>query len=1130
MRKAEPVEHRGKTQPTGVASAGALRSRDSPEVAPMQRGGDPLMRAQYAALARPPVQAPAPGAPLRIHVCGPLRVEAGERRLDSANLTRWHVRGLLALLAAAPAGRVDRDDACEVLWPDSPARAARNRLYHTVLLLKRTLVEFTHDLEWVRVDGGQISLLEGVWTDAGELRDILQRRDWVAAEKWLLEQAGPMQPFAPWLPDVGLVTILRAELEAARLEVLHGVVGQFETNEDTPARRRLLEHLLRVAPADELAQRALMELDLRAGRAHLVLRRYEQCARTMAELHGLKPSSATVELAARATHLLRPGQGRGQDEPAEGVAPSGPAGLPIIGREALVVDLSTKLIQDSSSVTTLVGSGGIGKTRVAREAALRLTGAFADGIYWFDLSPYERASDVLALMIRTLRVGIDADSTGAAPLSRVFDARQMLVVLDNAEQVDQLASLLRLVCTGAQRTRVLVTSRVPLELPDEHVLLVPPLALPAASAPATELESSPAVQLFLQRAPSGPINTDRRLRDIASLVLRLDGLPLAIEIAAARAAINTPAEMISQLDYDLQVLDHGPVDGEQRHRSMSAVLDWTARSLSADAASVYQIAAVPADAFDMATLAALASGFPRLGPMEPAISDLVHAGLLEPTASDDGMPRWRMLQLPRRHAATMAAAAGVLDQMRDRHLGWVARTIGLIVERRWDTSQAAAADEIDRLEAETTAALLHANRSALGLLAPLVADLGDYWLLRSEVAIGERWCNTALDVLAHAEQETRSRLGARIGVNLARLLLAKYEIEPASRAAQQAFDFALSTADDALVADAVETRVAAAARGGDLAGAAKLATHWLDRLGDHRSPAYWRLAARRTITEAQLGTLPTQSGAHPDFKRLSEELGGTQTWLLLGLGEWVRQYRCGQWATAHAVSLQAVQLAAQLRSPHWLVAALVRQALCECGLDLLEQALAAAHHGRTYAERCGLIGPAAAAAMVEVDILARTGRIDQAEALLDQYAQTMQDPARGSLRPSWQLLAGLIAYRKGDVRAASEHLVALVGDERMFTGATTIVLIAELALVIAIEQHNRALAAQLLGIINLLDTARIAPRKPLERRWLDAQTAGITATTPTQSAGEVLSTLQPMLQDLGAALAIGSATPGSTQS
>jgi predicted ATPase/class 3 adenylate cyclase len=286
----------------------------------------------------------------------------------------------------------------------------------------------------------------------------------------------------------------------------------------------------------------------------------------------------------RIFQLVHPGLST--DFPALAAIPDRARGLPLetsglIGREAELKQIEERLQDDAVRLVTLLGPGGIGKTRLALRVAADLGGAFDDGVFFVDLEAARSAASVLVAIARSVGLPDASESSQLDELVGHLRDRRCLVVLDNFEQVATAASTVARLLDDCPGPKFLVTSREALRIRGEHRFPVPPLTLPDAAArqnSADQLLRYEAVQLFVERAEA--IRPDFRLTDdnasaVAEICLRLDGLPLAIELATARISLFSPETLRERLGSRLTLLRSGARDLPERQQTLRATIDWS---------------------------------------------------------------------------------------------------------------------------------------------------------------------------------------------------------------------------------------------------------------------------------------------------------------------------------------------------------------------------------------------------------------------------------------------------------------------------------------------------------------------------------------------------------------------------
>lgn len=525
---------------------------------------------------------------------------------------------------------------------------------------------------------------------------------------------------------------------------------------------------------------------------------------------------------------------------------------PLIGRDGELGDLLDLLSSGRVRLVTLTGPGGVGKTRLATEVMQRVADTFGGGATFIDLAAVREPALVLPRIASALGV---AEGTTAAEelLDRVvghLTGRRVLLVLDNLEQVLAAAPRVADLVALAGGLTVLATSRAPLRIRAEREVPLDPLAIPQDDDSATVL-ASPAVALFVDRATAAGARVDASAAApaLAAIARLLDGLPLALELAAAGARVLPPEALLARLrergpDAGLD----GPRDLPARQRTMTAVLDWSVELLEPEEAGLLARLAVFSGGFSLDSVEAVVASLAEDGSADdvlPALTSLVQQSLVVPVATPDGVARFRLLEPVRQYAAVRAHATGLSSATASAHAEHF-HHVALAAHRRlWggDTGPV-----LDRLEAD------HANlRSAFLRLLELergaeAAELaGSLWLhlaLRGYAREGLGWLDR-LDGLASDDALAHRAVG-RMG-----LLLVVGDVAGMRREAALALPVAARVGDPVLLGEASVLAGLAAVFAGDLEEGRRLLGSDL-RLPDEAGRRWMRLHARIGLGQAAM--------------------------------------------------------------------------------------------------------------------------------------------------------------------------------------------------------------------------------------------------------------------------------------
>ncbi|MEO3812514.1 AAA family ATPase, partial [Sphaerisporangium sp. B11E5] len=351
---------------------------------------------------------------------------------------------------------------------------------------------------------------------------------------------------------------------------------------------------------------------------------------------------------------------------------------PLIGRDDALTSITTHLTEHR--LLTLTGPGGVGKTRLALETATRLAPAYPDGVHLVELAALDRAATTgtLTAVIGAVTTALDIrDTTGTptTPLDRLTTAlrdRTMLLVLDNCEHlIDHVAHLTAHLLRTAPAVRVLATSQEPLALPGEIVWNVPPLDVPAPGHDPAQVHHSSAVQLFTARATAatrGFTLDDTTAHAVATLCRRLDGIPLALELAATKVPALGVHGLVARLDDRFRLLATGHRGAPPRQQTLTAMIDWSWELLTPDERTVLRRLAVHADGCTLDAAEAVTSG-PGLPPTAvlDILTRLVDRSLVTAVHTPDG-PRYRLLESVAHYCTERLHHTGELPAVRTRHL------------------------------------------------------------------------------------------------------------------------------------------------------------------------------------------------------------------------------------------------------------------------------------------------------------------------------------------------------------------------------------------------------------------------------------------------------------------------------
>jgi predicted ATPase/class 3 adenylate cyclase len=402
---------------------------------------------------------------------------------------------------------------------------------------------------------------------------------------------------------------------------------------------------------------------------------------------------------------------------------------PLIGRRRELRELEDLLRQPGRRLITLTGPGGTGKTRLALQSAADALDEFRDGVFLVGLEGLSEPGLVLGAIAGTLGARQPEDATLEQGVTELIGAKELLLVLDNFEQVVEAAPLVSELLAASEQMRVLATSREPLRVAGETEFPVAPL--PLAPSGNGELLGSDAVALFVERA-RGPRPqfelTPENAAAVAEICARVDGLPLAIELAAARTRVLSPQAVLQRLDQRLTLLTGGARDAPARHRTLRATIEWSYRLLDEPEQRLFERLSVFAGGCTFEAAEAVCRPADELG-LEPldALDRLVQTSMARSGEQPGGETRFTMLETIREYARERLDERGETEALRERHARYFAGDPS-DAELFWPPSEAAERYRRVNVELENLRAALdwaHETRSPLELALAVTYQRAD---------------------------------------------------------------------------------------------------------------------------------------------------------------------------------------------------------------------------------------------------------------------------------------------------------------------------------------------------------------------------------------------------------------------
>ncbi|MEU8119439.1 BTAD domain-containing putative transcriptional regulator [Spirillospora sp. NPDC049024] len=1040
---------------------------------------------------------------MRFGVLGPL----GAWTADGAPVAvrGAKVRALLAVLIAHEGRPVPVDRLIDDLWGDAPPRNPSGALQVKVSQLRRALDEAEpgarHLVSFEEALGYRLRA-DPEAVDATRFTQLLARTREASdprAREGLLTEALELwrgRAFADFA-DAEFARPAAALLEEQRLTALEErAEAQLEIGEQGALADELGD-LVERHPLRERLRSAYMRALYGTGRQSDALKTYADLRTRLREELGVDPGPEIAELHQR---IL-------QQDSALATVPGPPpqTNLPaqlseLVGRDEAMAQVQA--LMKSARLVTLTGPGGVGKTRLALETAARAAADHPDGVWLVELAGLDRSARAPGLdrlvetVIAVLDIrddtapGLPRSGTPADPAARLADAlrtRRTLLVLDNCEHViDEVAALGQRLLRAAPELRILATSREPLGLAGESVWPVPPLQTPHSPAdygPATVRRFS-AVRLFEARAraaaPGFAIDT-ANAGAVAAICRRLDGVPLALELAAVRLRALDVHDLAERLDDRFRLLSSGHRGTPARQQTLRAMIDWSWELLSEPERLVLRRLAVHYEGCTLEAAEEVCADGDEVSPEDvlDLLARLVDRSMVV-RAESPGQTRYRLLESVAAYALDRLEETGETERVRLQHLTFHTELAERAEPRLRGPDQRRWLRRLDAEHANLRGAIEEAvRRRDADLALRLVNALAWYWYLRGRIGEGRRAFAMALGIGAEAPTAARARAEAwQTGLDLLGERTADVRTPPAAiadpgeRARAEWFlsDVLLGAGDLDLSRDLVERALPVFRRLGDRWGAAAaLATE-----------------ANHALVRGDLGTLE-RSGRESlaIFETLGDRWGQVRAVELLARLAEIK----GDLRRSAELCRDGLRLAEELGL--WLQVSLLQSGLGRIALLAGDHAESDRRHeqGRLLAVEHGY-RPGEAFALTGLALTARrAGRLDDAEAHMhDALARAREARYAPGIALGLAEL-GFIAEQRGNAAAAAElHREALtvaqgIGDPR------AIALALEGLAGAAALTGTSAEAARLLGEAAALRESTGAPLPPEERTDVDRITA-----------------------------------------
>jgi predicted ATPase/DNA-binding SARP family transcriptional activator len=710
---------------------------------------------------------------VRIRLLGGFEVTVGDRPVVPGAWRLRKAKTLVKLLALAEGHRMHREALVARLWPGRDGASATNNL-HQALYIARRVFGGSTGLFALRDDIVVLSDGAAPWLDteafdaACELaRSTRHADDYRAAAELYRGDLLPEDRFEDWAEAP------RAALRERRLGLLLDFAEVLSAHGDHARVIEVIGTVTAVEPFHEGAHRTLMRALVASGRRYEALAAFDRLRDTLSDEYAADPEPATrrlyrelltagdpVPVQASASTTAAP-EGSGERKPPR------PEQTSFVGRQRELFEIERSL--GRTRLLTLTGPGGAGKTRLAYEAAARMAGGFGDGVHVAELASLSRPELVPQTVASVLDLPLPEAETAEIALARQLAERRLLLVLDNCEHLlDACARLTDALLRTCPDVVVLATSREPLRVGGEVTWRTPSMALPDLRhlPPVDELSELESIRLFVERArdaaPGFALN-ETTAPAVAEICVRLDGMPLALELAAARTSALAPAQIAARLDDALRILGRGSRSALTRQQTLHATLAWSHDLLEEPERVLFRRLAVFAGSMSLEAVERVCDGDDL--DVVDLLTRLVDKSLVQ-AEQVKGAARYRLLDTIRQFADQRLRDAGERPALVRAHRDWYVafaaahdpeRAIGVVN----DTPHALDVEH-DNLRAALSSGLAEDPEEALRL----AVSLWRFWLAQGHFAEGSRWLEATL---AAAPERTPLRARALLAAGAMRI-------------------------------------------------------------------------------------------------------------------------------------------------------------------------------------------------------------------------------------------------------------------------------------------------------------------------------------------------------------------------
>ncbi len=678
-------------------------------------------------------------------------------------------QSLFAYLILSAGTSHRREKLAGLLWPDSLEETARDNLRHALWRVRKAL-QAASAIHLLRADDLtiQFEASSDYWLDTAALENLSESAPADESMAVLADYQGELLPgfYDEW------VVLEREHLQATFEHHMARLLSLLERENRWLDILDWGERWIKLGQRPEPAYRALMSAHAAKGDMSKVAATYERCVKSLKEF-GIEPSKQTHDLHER----LKAGKETFEtvtsfplkEKRKESVRASLPTPLTsFIGREKEVREVVRLL--GKNRLVTLMGPGGVGKTRLAIQSCNQLLSQFKAGIRWVDLAPLIADALIPQAVAQVLGIREHADQPLIESVKSFLREKKMLLILDNCEHlITACAQLADSMLSDCKNLKILATSREALDIMGERVYEVPTLSLPKERGltPINMLMTYEGIQLFVERASTIKSDfelTEQNAATVLQICQRLDGIPLALELAAARTKLLTVEHIAERLNDRFNLLTHGSRTALPRQQTLRAAIDWSYDLLPEEACILFRRLSIFAGGFTLEAAEEICSAAPLAShTVLDLMARLLDRSLVKMEQQGEH-ERYRMLETMREYALDKLRASGEFGQIRDRHLAFFLQ----FVEHKESKLQRGIQIELSKMEAEhdnirTALDWSLGRQEQLGTGMRLAGATYWFWDIHGMWSEARRWLETLLAHAIDPPRQIRAKLQILLG-------------------------------------------------------------------------------------------------------------------------------------------------------------------------------------------------------------------------------------------------------------------------------------------------------------------------------------------------------------------------------